>query len=30
MKRRDDLSLKMTSAQTSEAQKIARDWKPNK
>lgn len=28
MKRRDDLSLKMTAAQTSEAQKLARDWKP--
>ena len=30
MKRRDDLSLKMTTAQISEAQKLARDWKPNK
>jgi uncharacterized protein len=30
MKRRDDLSPKMTTAQISEAQKLARDWKPNK
>jgi hypothetical protein len=30
MKRRDDLSLRMTAAQISEAQKLARDWKPNK
>jgi TPR repeat protein len=30
MKRREDLSLKMTTAQISEAQKLARDWKPNK
>jgi uncharacterized protein len=30
MKRRDDLSPKMTTAQIGEAQKLARDWKPNK
>jgi len=30
MKRRDDLSLKMTTVQMSDAQKLARDWKPNK
>jgi hypothetical protein len=27
---RDDLSPKMTTAQIGEAQKLARDWKPNK
>jgi TPR repeat protein len=30
MKRRDDLSLKMTTTQIAEAQKLARDWKPIK
>jgi uncharacterized protein len=29
MKRRDDLALKMTPAQIAEAQKLAREWKPN-
>jgi uncharacterized protein len=30
MKRRDELALKMTPSQIAEAQKLARDWKPNK
>ena len=30
MKRRDDISIKMSPAQLSEAQKLAREWRPNR
>jgi hypothetical protein len=30
MKRRDELATKMTPSQIAEAQKLAREWKPNK